>query len=327
MTTGAAEQLATEADRGRAALLAAVSHDLRAPLAAAKAAVSGLRSRDARLTADDREELLAAAEESLDLLARLAASLLDVSRLQAGALAVFPRPADLGEIVADCLDALGPQARPVRADIPSALREVMADPAIMERVIANLVGNALRYSPAASPPLVTARDLGDRVQLCVVDHGTGIPEADRKRAFLPFQRLGDPGDRTGVGLGLVVSRGLAEAMGGTVEPEETPGGGLTMVVSLPAAHRAASGRLRVVVRREPVDHHDRDRDVDQRPDRVVRHHEDGRDGAQRRGDDADPAGDFRAGLVVGAQDQGAGRDQDDTDDQPYPSVGRQAMSQ
>jgi two-component system sensor histidine kinase KdpD len=235
MMTGAAVQLATEADRGRAALLAAVSHDLRAPLAAAKAAVSGLRSRDARLTADDREELLAAAEESLDLLAHLAASLLDVSRLQAGAMAVFPRPADLGEIVADSLDALEPQTRKVLADIPSGLREVLADPPIMERVIANLVGNALRYSPAASPPLVTARDLGDRVELCVVDHGRGIPEADRERVFLPFQRLGDPGDRTSVGLGLAVSRGLAEAMGGTVEPEETPGGGLTMVVSLAAA--------------------------------------------------------------------------------------------
>jgi two-component system sensor histidine kinase KdpD len=226
---------ATEADRGRAALLATVSHDLRAPLAAATAAVSGLRLRDARLTAEDREELLAAAEESLDLLAHLAASLLDVSRLQAGALAVFPRPADLGEIVADSLDELGPRARTVLADIPSGLGEVMADPAIMERVIANLVGNALRYSPAVSPPLVTARARGDRVELRVVDHGPGIPKADRKRVFLPFHRLGDPGDRTGVGLGLVVSRGLAEAMGGTVEPEETPGGGLTMVVSLPAA--------------------------------------------------------------------------------------------
>jgi two-component system sensor histidine kinase KdpD len=235
---------ATEADRGRAALLAAVSHDLRTPLAAAKAAVSGLRSRDARLlTADDRDELLAAAEESLDQLAHLAASLLDVSRLQAGALAVFPRPSDLDEIVADSLDSLGPQARTVQVDIPSGLREVMADPAIMERIIANLVGNALRYSPAASPPLVTARTLEGRVELRVVDHGTGIPEADRKRAFLPFQRLGRPANRTGVGLGLVVSRGLAEAMGGTVEPEETPGGGLTMVVSLPAAPAGPAARI------------------------------------------------------------------------------------
>jgi two-component system sensor histidine kinase KdpD len=239
MTTAAANPegneaaRATEADRGRAALLAAVSHDLRAPLAAAKAAVGGLRLRDVRLTAEDRAELLAAAEESLDLLAHLAASLLDVSRLQAGALAVFPRPADLGEIVGDSLDGLGPRAGTVLADIPPGLDQVMADPAIMERVIANLVGNAVRYSPAASPPLVTARARGDRVELRVVDHGPGIPKADRKRVFLPFHRLGDPGDRAGVGLGLVVARGLAEAMDGTVEPEETPGGGLTMVVSLP----------------------------------------------------------------------------------------------
>jgi two-component system, OmpR family, sensor histidine kinase KdpD len=90
---------------------------------------------------------------------------------------------------------------------------------------------------------VTARALGDRVELRVVDHGTGIPEADMKRVFRPFQRLGDPGDRTCVGLGLVVSRGLAEAMGGTVEPEETPGGGLTMVVSLPAVPAWAAAEI------------------------------------------------------------------------------------
>ena len=226
---------ATEADRGRAALLAAVSHDLRAPLAAAKAAVGGLRLHGDLLTAEDREELLSAADESLDLLAHLAASLLDVSRLQAGALAVFPRAADLGEIIAGSLDGLGPRARTVLADIPPALGEVMADPAIMERVIANLVGNALRYSPAASPPLLTAGTRRDRVELRVVDHGPGIPEADWERVFLPFHRLGDSGDRTGVGLGLAVSRGLTEAMGGTIEPEQTPGGGLTMVVSLVTA--------------------------------------------------------------------------------------------
>ena len=158
---------AAEADRARAALLAAVSHDLRAPLAAAKAAVSGLRSRDDLLARDDHEELLAAAEESLDRLADLAASLLDVSRLQVGALAVFPRPADLGEIVADALDRLGPQPRTVLVDILSGLPEVMADPAITERIIANLVGNALRYSPAASPPLLTTRALEGRVELGV----------------------------------------------------------------------------------------------------------------------------------------------------------------
>jgi two-component system, OmpR family, sensor histidine kinase KdpD len=224
---------AREADRGRTALLATISHDLRAPLAAAQAAVSGLRSHNIRLTSDDRDELLAAATESLDLLGSLVENLLDASRLQAGALAVFPSPADLGEIVAASLHGAGPQARTVKADIPSGLREVMTDSAILERVIVNLVGNALRYSTA--PPLLTARAVGDWVELRVIDHGPGIPETDRKRMFLPFQRFGDQGSRVNVGLGLVVSRGLAETMGGSVHPEETPGGGLTMVVSLPAA--------------------------------------------------------------------------------------------
>jgi two-component system, OmpR family, sensor histidine kinase KdpD len=224
---------AREADRGRTALLATISHDLRAPLAAAQAAVSGLRSHNIRLTSDDRDELLAAAAESLDLLGSLVENLLDASRLQAGALAVFPSPADLGEIVAASLHGAGPQARTVKADIPSGLREVMADSAILERVIVNLVGNALRYSTA--PPLLTARAVGDWVELRVIDHGPGIPETDRKRMFLPFQRFGDQSSRVNVGLGLVVSRGLAETMGGSVHPEETPGGGLTMVVSLPAA--------------------------------------------------------------------------------------------
>jgi two-component system sensor histidine kinase KdpD len=228
-----------EADRGRAALLAAVSHDLRAPLAAAMAAVSGLRA-GTRLTADDRADLLAAAEESLDRLAHLTASLLDVSRLQAGAGAVFPRPVHVGEIVAAALEALGPQPEPVLADIPPGLPEVMADPAITERIIANLAGNALRYSPAAAPPLLTARTAGNRVELRVVDHGPGIPAADRKRVFQPFCRLGAAGGSTSVGLGLAVARALAEMMGGTVEPQDTPGGGLTMILTLPARPAAES---------------------------------------------------------------------------------------
>src|SRR6266571_4979501 len=179
--------------------------------------------------------LVAAAEESLDRLARLAGGLLDVSRLQAGARAVFPRPADLGGIVAAALENLGPQPQPVLADIPCGLPEVMADPAIAERVIVNLAGNALRYSPATAPPLLTARTAGNGVELRVVDHGPGIPATDRKRVFQPFCQLGALGDSTGVGLGLAVARGLAETMGGTVEPEDTPCGVLTMVLTLPAA--------------------------------------------------------------------------------------------
>jgi two-component system, OmpR family, sensor histidine kinase KdpD len=231
-----------EADRMRTALLAAVSHDLRTPLAAAKAAVSCLRSTDIQLTAEDHDELLATADESLDQLSHLLASLLDVSRLQAGALPVFPRPADLEEIVARTLGGIGPQARAVIVRIPPELPRVMVDPPIMERVIANVTANALRYSPGGSPPLLTASARGGRVILRVVDYGPGVPEADRDRIFAAFQRLGDNGRAIGVGLGLTVSRGLTEAMRGTLEPEETSGGGLTMAISVPAASGKVAAR-------------------------------------------------------------------------------------
>jgi two-component system, OmpR family, sensor histidine kinase KdpD len=232
--TGAAGPIA-EADRMRAALLAAVSHDLRSPLAAAAAAVNCLRLPDLQLTVADQDELLATAEESLGLLSRLAASLLDVTRLQAGARSVFPRPADLEEIITSSLVGLGPSGRTVRVDLPPGLPKVVADPPVMERVIANLTANALRYSPAGAPPLVTARARSGRIELRVIDCGPGVPETDRDSMFAPFQQLGNSESTTGVGLGLAVSRGLTEAMRGTLQPAQTPGGGLTMTMSLPAA--------------------------------------------------------------------------------------------
>ena len=242
-----------EADRMRTALLAAVSHDLRTPLAAAKAAVSCLRSTDVQLTAEDHGELLATADESLDLLTQLIVSLLDVSRLQAGALPVFPRTADLEEIIARSLGGAGPRARAVMVRIPADLPRVMVDPPIMERVIANLTANALRYSPSGSPPLLTASARGGRVLLRIVDHGPGVPEADRDRIFAAFQRLGDTENAAGVGLGLTVSRGLTEAMHGTLDPEETPGGGLTMTISVPAAPGRAQLPAESAARRERVE--------------------------------------------------------------------------
>jgi len=223
------------ADKMRTALLAAVSHDLRTPLASAKAAVTSLRSPEVKWTAEDREELLATADESLDRLTHLVDNLLDMSRLQAGALSLFPRPAGLDEIVSRALDNLDPAARGITVDIPESLPEVNVDPAILERVIVNLTENALRYSPAGKPPLLSASALGDRVELRVVDRGPGIPEGDRNRMFVPFQRLGDTDNTTGVGLGLALSRGLTEAMGGTLTADDTPGGGLTMTVSVPTA--------------------------------------------------------------------------------------------
>jgi two-component system sensor histidine kinase KdpD len=229
------------ADKMRSALLAAVSHDLRTPLASAKAAVTSLRSPEVNWTTEDREELLATADESLDRLTHLVENLLDMSRLQAGALSLFPRPAGLDEIVSRALGNLDPAARGITVEMPESLPEIKVDPAILERVIVNLTENALRYSPAGKPPLLTASALGDRVELRVVDRGPGIPEQDRDRMFVPFQRLGDTDNTTGVGLGLALSRGLTEAMGGTLTAEDTPGGGLTMTVSVPAVTEPGHG--------------------------------------------------------------------------------------
>jgi two-component system sensor histidine kinase KdpD len=222
------------ADRMRTALLAAVSHDLRSPLASAKAAVTSLRSDDVQWDPEDYAELLATADESLDKLAALVENLLDVSRLQAGAMSVFPRPADLAEVVARSLDDLGPSGKGVVIEIPAELPEVYVDPGILERVLANLVANALRYAPEGSPPVLTASSLDDRVEVRVIDRGPGVPEEQLSRMFVPFQRLGDTDNTTGIGLGLALSRGLTEAMNGSLEPEDTPGGGLTMALSLPA---------------------------------------------------------------------------------------------
>jgi two-component system sensor histidine kinase KdpD len=228
-------QGAVEADRMRTALLAAVSHDLRSPLASAKAAVGSLRSHDVAWTPQDRDELLATADESLDRLIRLVENLLDMSRLQAGVLSVFVRPVALDEVVPLALDDLGPEGHDVVVRLPEDLPDCLADAALLERVVANLVANALRHSPPGNPPLLSASTLGDRVEIHVVDHGPGIAPANRDQMFAPFQRLGDTDNTTGVGVGLALSRGLAEAMGGSLAPQETPGGGLTMIVSLPGA--------------------------------------------------------------------------------------------
>lgn len=221
-----------EADRVRAALLAAVGHDLRTPLAAAKASVSSLRSKEIALTPADRQELLAAADESLDRLIALVENLLDMSRLQAGAMPVRLEPVALAEVVAGALHGLGPDGVRVVVDVPDDLAPVLADPGLLERVLVNLMDNALAHSTDDQPPQLIALSAQGRVELRVVDRGPGIPIASRPRMFVPFQRLGDHDNAHGVGLGLALSRGLAEAMGARVEPVDTAGGGLTMVVSL-----------------------------------------------------------------------------------------------
>jgi len=218
-----------------AALLATADHDLRTPLAAAKAAVDALRASDATWKPEQVRELAASADASLDQLTRLVDNLLDLSRLQAGKLPLRPGPTEVADVVAHALASLGPPAAQIRVMIPAATPLAVADPALLERVLVNLLSNAIRYSPAGTPATVTASALGDRVELRIIDQGPGVSQTDRDLIFAPFQRPDGEDGPPGTGLGLALSSGLTEAMHGTLTPEDTPGGGLTMIVSLPAA--------------------------------------------------------------------------------------------
>ncbi|KAB1142922.1 sensor histidine kinase KdpD [Streptomyces luteolifulvus] len=224
-----------EGNRIRTALLAAVSHDLRTPLAGIKAAVSSLRSDDVAWSEEDRAELLAGIEEGADRLDHLVGNLLDMSRLQTGTVTPLIRDTDLDEVVPMALG--GVLEGSVDLDIPEVLPMVRVDAGLLERAVANLVENAVKYSRPGKGVMVSASAIADRVEVRVVDRGPGVPDDAKERIFEPFQRYGDAPRGAGVGLGLAVARGFVEAMGGTLAAEDTPGGGLTMVLSLRAAGR------------------------------------------------------------------------------------------
>ncbi|WP_067827177.1 sensor histidine kinase [Nocardia inohanensis] len=235
-----AAQAVLEADKLRRALLSAVSHDLRTPLAAAKAAVSSLRSDDVEFSPEDTAELLETIEESVDQLTTLVGNLLDSSRLAVGVIQPQMREVYLDEVVHHALMSMG--TRGLRRTARDRVKvnvdaiSVTADAGLLERVLANLIDNAVRYSPGDSPIQVAAERTGERVAVTVVDSGPGVPTGLEDQLFEPFQRLGDRDNSTGVGLGLSVVRGFVDAMGGTVHAEPTPGGGLTMVIDLPAGN-------------------------------------------------------------------------------------------
>ena len=231
-----------EANELRSALLQAVSHDLRTPLAVIKAAASSLQEKDVDWAPDDSEEFISTIVEETDRLIALVANLLDMSRLQVGALQSSLRPVAVDEVVLAALASLGPRASAVDLHLDEPLPPVVADPALLERAVANVVDNAVRWSPPGQPVRIETGAFGDRVDLRIVDRGPGIPMAMREHVFAPFQRLDDTSAGTGVGLGLAVARGFVQAMRGTVEIEDTAGGGATVVISLPAgAGVAATG--------------------------------------------------------------------------------------
>ena len=228
----------TEADELRSALLQAVSHDLRTPLAGIKASASSLRQPDIQWSDSDRDQFLRTIEDETDRLATLVGNLLDMSRIQAGAVAPVTRAVGLEEVVPAAVAGLGPRAQIVDVAVPESLPPVEADPALLERVVANLVDNAVAHSPPDAPVRVEAGEVGDRVLVRIVDRGPGIPASERERVFQPFQRTGDRRRSprgAGVGLGLAVARGFTQAMGGDLVVDDTPGGGTTMVLDLAVA--------------------------------------------------------------------------------------------
>ena len=237
-TQAAQAEVLAAGNRMRTALLAAVSHDLRTPLAAIKASVSSLRQTDVEWSPEDQAALLENVEDATDRLDALIANLLDMSRLHTGSLQPFLTPVSVDEIVPLAVRAATYDAGPVELDIPETLPLVSTDAGLIERAVANLLSNAMRYSPAGRPPRIVATSDGDTVRIVVVDHGPGVAPRDLDRIFEPFQRLGDQDMTTGVGLGLAVARGFVNAVGGRLEASATDGGGLTMTITLPAVSQA-----------------------------------------------------------------------------------------
>ncbi|MGV9844989.1 ATP-binding protein [Streptomyces fungicidicus] len=227
-----AKELA-EGNRIRTALLAAVSHDLRTPLAGIKAAVTSLRSDDVEWSEEDQVELLEAIENGADRLDHLVGNLLDMSRLQTGTVTPIIRETDLDEVIPMALGGV-PEGS-VNLDVPESLPMVGVDRGLLERSVANIVENAVKYNPPGERVLVSASAIADWVEIRVVDRGPGVPDEVKDRIFEPFQRYGDAPRGDGVGLGLAVARGFAEAVGGTLHAEDTPGGGLTMVLAVRTA--------------------------------------------------------------------------------------------
>ncbi|MDA3623881.1 sensor histidine kinase KdpD [Saccharopolyspora sp. WRP15-2] len=229
-------QREADAARLRTALLSAVGHDLRTPLASMKATVSTLLSPDVELAESDSHELLVGLSESLNQLTKLVGNLLDSSRLATGAVTPQLQPVTYDEVVAQGLAQLDKKGI-VTTDIDEQLPAVLADPGLLERVVANVLNNALTHGrhPGQDPDvLVQASEYAGRVELRIIDHGPGLPKHAADILFAPFQRLDDR-NHTGIGLGLNVAKGFTEAMNGEIRAEDTPGGGLTIVISLPAA--------------------------------------------------------------------------------------------
>jgi two-component system sensor histidine kinase KdpD len=234
LTRDAAQAVAlADIDAARTSLLRAVSHDLRTPLASIKAMVSGLREDDVEWGPEQLAEALATIDSETDRLNRLVGNLLDASRLQIGALAVDLQATDLADTVRRACETVGPVADAVAIEVGDDLPLVRTDAALLERVVANLISNSVRHSPMPGTVRVDAQVVGDSVLLRVIDRGPGIPASEHARVLAPFNRLGDQRSDDGAGLGLSIAQGFIDATGASMTLDDTPGGGLTVVLTLP----------------------------------------------------------------------------------------------
>lgn len=231
---GRARALA-DANALRSALLQAVSHDLRTPLASIKASATSLSQREMQWSPEDTQEFVRTINEETDRLTTLVGNLLDMSRIQVGALQPALSATPLEEVVPAAVMGLGTARSVVDVDVPETLPAVLADPALLERALANVIENAVHFSPPGHRVRVEAGAFGGRVDLRVIDRGPGISRENRERVFQPFQRLGDSPATGGVGLGLAVAYGFVTAMGAAIDIDDTPGGGATVTISIPAA--------------------------------------------------------------------------------------------
>jgi two-component system, OmpR family, sensor histidine kinase KdpD len=230
-------EVVEESDQLKSALLNAVSHDLRTPLASIKASATALLLSDSTWTVEEGREFLQAIDHEADRLNRLVGNLLDLSRIEAGVLRPVLEWYDVHEVI----ETIRPHVRPLVGDHPFRIDVQVGTPLIqvdlprLEELIINLVENAVKYTPIASGIELNVWQEGEEMVLAVVDHGPGIPEGQRQRVFETFYQARRQGDRQpGSGLGLAICRGVAQAHGGSIVVEETPGGGASFIVRLPS---------------------------------------------------------------------------------------------
>ncbi|HEX6221631.1 MAG TPA: ATP-binding protein [Acidimicrobiia bacterium] len=220
-----------KANELRTALLRAVSHDLRSPLSAIQASVTSILQEDVQWPPEEQREFLQTISEETERLNRVVSDLLDAGRLQTGTVQVQKRPTGIEDVVSTVATAFRVQRHRLSMDTEVELPDVSTDPALLERIVENLVRNALDHSPPETPVRVTAGMVGDRIDLRIIDRGPGIDPDTRQMVFEPYRTL-DDSHMAGVGLGLAVAKGLADALGHQIMVDDTPGGGTTMILSV-----------------------------------------------------------------------------------------------